>query len=51
MIERRTGLRLPVALSGDEAVFVILLIAAGSVLSIVPALLAWRTRPADALRG
>ena len=50
-IEHRTGLRLPVSLAGDDALLVVALAAIGSILAAIPALLAWRAPPAEALRN
>ncbi|MEJ0016655.1 MAG: FtsX-like permease family protein [Acetobacteraceae bacterium] len=51
ILEQRTGLAVPIAFGADQAVLVALLVLAGSVLAAIPALVAWRAPPADALRG
>jgi putative ABC transport system permease protein len=50
-IEQRTGLRIPVWFGSEEALLVIVLAVVGSILAAIPAVMAWRTPPAEALRG
>jgi putative ABC transport system permease protein len=51
LIEASTGLHLPVTIGAPDLLFVLVLIALGSLLSLVPALVGYRTPVGTALRG
>ena len=51
LIEQRTGLHVAPSLGWSELRYALALIAAGSLLSLVPALTTWRTSVSQALRG
>jgi len=51
LVEARTGLHLIVAIGGSDVMFVVLLVAAGSLLALLPAIASYRTPVATALRS